>query len=1811
MITLHPAKADDFSTLGYGALLPTECKVEEQAGGMYQLTMTHPMDEDGRWWNLQKYNIIKAPAPVREVPRLVIDGQTEQGATITRRIYKVSTPQGGRLRLRKRASTSSKVISKYKPGTKVVQLSTSGSWSKVAVCKGGATGWMWTAYLQYVETKTESAPKADAPDRVIEPRQVRDQLFRISKVETDDAAGLVRVTALHIAYDLAGNAIKGGLELENVAANTAVTQILAKANDEHPFEIFCGVTGTVSGDFTGKSVAAALWGDEGIVEQTGARLVRDNFDIFILPDEERDLGVEIRHGKNLTGAIAYEDVSGILTRIIPVGKDKKGNRIGLDAPGYVESPRAANIPVIRSQEIEYDVQIGQDGISNATQAKAKLKELAEADFANGADGSVVGLDVDFVQLENTREYAEYADLQTVHLYDTVHVVSGKSGIRAGVRMTGYIYDVAGDVPRYEDVTLGEITDMETTVYGYDIVSGSTPGTKLINGTVTGEKIRNATIDYAKIAQAAVEQLCADSITAVRAHINELVTGSLTTDQLYADLAVIAAAQITAANIEKANIDWASIATLTTQIATIAKAQITTANIKDANIQWAEIADLTAKMAEIADAKIDDAEITTAQIKDLEATLADIVTAKIGTADIGFAQIKDLTAGTAIITEGVSGELYISRLAVTEANIVSLSVGQLIVKGEDGNFYAVSVDENGDVQTTLKQIGNADVKDLSINAGEKLIEGSITAACLNAEDIFADNAIIRQLIAANMDVGTLFANDAFISHLNTTDISGNEYLKLSVSNAVNSIDFGGRNLLTKTREFTPTSAAGTKIDDTYRDLAVRYLDCTALESGYQDLAQWSNVVYPEYGERYALSFYAKGSGNIETYFNGGTDCVKVKIVADSSSVRPSGDAALYVDSNGDATISALTVDADGNATLTVDSDGNATINAETYGDGKCVFELSEGWTRYWVTYECASTGTKTVGKNVVFRVNHGDKAYVCGAKLEKGSVATDWSPAPEDAEGEISSLKTRVSAAELKITPDAIAATVKENIEFGGRNLVLDSAVEKSSTKTSDESQMFPYWTLSDYGQTALGESGTEFTISFEAKASVDGAAFYACLRKASDSALFSSEGAAFNLSTSYQRYNAALKTYATETARFWPAMRANVASGTTYWVRNVKVEKGNVATDWSPAPEDAEGEIDALDTRVSEAELKITPTAIVSTVTSSETYKALSNTVDTAKSTANTAKSTAETAQSTANSAKSKADENESDIAALETRVSEAEVRITPDAIAATVKEKIELGGRNYILNSRETFEAQGAETELATVKIGDTASKETALSLFGETVTVSFDWEHTVTAGTATLMFNYKFNGVKAFTADVAATGHYENTFQLEAIDTPPDWANANVLYVYGTFTGTVKIRNLKLEKGNKATDWSPAPEDAADSVYVDSSYSKVEINKDRVRIVSTQMEVAVPSADGEDDVMRVDKDGVHAEVVETDMVLSDSVVSTQSAAYYTPTDAGALAEILEELSGKHLTGETFIDCQNITSGSFELRNLSGPGSVQCIRGGTMNGLTIAHCTCAIYVSGMTFSTGGTGAVIENSERVYFTNCVFNADVGVQLGVGWGARARMEACTGTCTKLATLTYNSELDLLGSSKPTGTLEVQGGSQVYNATSDPNFTAPSSGSVPTTQVATVSLSPTSTSTSGHSGLGSKLYQGRYSSSQSFRKGVMLFTLPSDLTSAENIESATLTIKRIAGVGGGGSVVAQIRCYDEPGTLYASKSVQNGQTVSIDVTSAVKAMKANNKTGLMLYNPDTTLVGSKSYTTGYARFAGKGESGAPVLKVTYKK
>ena len=837
MICVYPADCTDFSNNGLGAVTPMSCTVTETLNGEWELTLVHDIDERGKWTRLSEGCILRAPVPAAMTPSVDLVTQQYQTSTYDVQIYKITT-KSGPLHLRSGTGTNYKILGKYKKGREVIVLNkTTSSWYEVTA-PDGKHGYMASQYLTFQRTETQVVQtNVGFHNQVIEARQLRDQPFRIYRVVPE--LDKVTVYARHIFYDLLDNMVKS-LKPSPSAVGASVVQSLSGAClSPHDFSFYSDLTSTAEDvEWENVNPVEAMLGENGLVSKYGAELARDWYDVFLVRRVGNDTDVSIREKKNLTG-ISYDvDETDVVTRIMPTGEDADGNilylpELYIDSPNLnaYTHPKWIHLPVSEAKEV-----IDGDEPKSKTQCYAEMRKAAQAEFDADCDLPTVTLKVDFINCSDAEEYKQYAALTDIFLGDSVRVVARRIGVEMSMRMTQYTYDCL--TRKYTSVALGTAADTleGSMISSRQLPSGVISGSKLaINSVGTGQlqsgsvgslqvkmaaiqtaHIQNAAITKAKIAEATIGELNATAITAISAKIQELAAKNITTDELYAALASIAVAQITAANIEKANINWADIGELAAQIATIAQAQITAANIESAAIDWAAIKDLNAEIAKIAKAQItaaniesaaidwaaikdlnaavakialaqlttaniNNAEIDWASIGQLQADIARLVNANIQTADIDWAQIKDLTAGTAIIEKGVNGKLYVADLAVTEANMASLTVGELIIKGTDGCFYALSIAENGTVTTEKKSVGDADISDNSVSGG-KLIEKTITARELNVASIFADEALVGAITAANIDVSSLFAAEAFISQLNAMDISGNESLRLVVDAA---------------------------------------------------------------------------------------------------------------------------------------------------------------------------------------------------------------------------------------------------------------------------------------------------------------------------------------------------------------------------------------------------------------------------------------------------------------------------------------------------------------------------------------------------------------------------------------------------------------------------------------------------------------------------------------------------------------------------------------------------------------------------------------------------------------------------------------------------------------------------------------------------------------------------------------------------------------------------------------------------------------------------------------------------------------------
>lgn len=150
----------------------------------------------------------------------------------------------------------------------------------------------------------------------------------------------------------------------------------------------------------------------------------------------------------------------------------------------------------------------------------------------------------------------------------------------------------------------------------------------------------------------------------------------------------------------------------------------------------------------------------------------------------------------------------------------------------------------------------------------------------------------------------------------------------------------------------------------------------------------------------------------------------------------------------------------------------------------------------------------------------------------------------------------------------------------------------------------------------------------------------------------------------------------------------------------------------------------------------------------------------------------------------------------------------------------LEIGGRNLILNSAKLSASglgsnDGSRAEYRAINVGQSYMNVPN----GTEVVISFDLEMTVnTANPSLIIYNGNYNSPKTFdqkrldfVASAGTTIKQRCSVVTVVRDRVSPTIDNNVIEFYSTYgtSNWFKITNLKLEKGNQATDWTPAIED------------------------------------------------------------------------------------------------------------------------------------------------------------------------------------------------------------------------------------------------------------------------------------------------------------------------------------------------------------------------------------------------------------------
>lgn len=713
-IYVYPQNCDDFTTFGLvGALTPISCVFEEEANGMSEITLEHPIDAFGRFAALEPNNLLVVDVPVRTTPE--IDGNkivtsveqytvmpSAQSSKTQRTLYKkYSKKSGGKKKIKVLPGGTSVIV--------VKKTASDAEWVKVKTRYG--TGWIRAAVLENKITYT-IADNSQSIESVQPAWTVKPQVFRIYAVEKKLLS--VIVSARHITYDLLYNITN----YKNVGNATCIDALAGIMNncvssiadeDGAEFEAFTNLATERAGvNWTRTNPIDALLNPEtGLTALYGAALVRDNWEMYVLHDPGLNRGVTVEYGKNMTGITYTENYDSIVTRIIPVGETKDGEDLMLDGVQYVDSPNIGLYPVIYTQELRCEgCKVGDDKLTTA-QARAKMRAQAQAVFDNGGDMPTIEMDVDFVNLGDTAEYAQFKDLERLFLWDYVLVRHKLLGIDVTSRIVSIRWDCL--LERMDGMSIGAVgkTLANTGITTWQIPTGFS-GNKIASGTISAPALGEDIIS--------ARHVQADTFTSEKASIgtltavNAAVANLKVTDELYANFAHVfelVANQIKAGNVETDNFA----------------------------AQMATIASLSSSVA-----------------------------------DIGYAHVKDLEADEAIITDGVAKSLYINRLSVTSANILNATLGNLIVKGSDGLYYRIVVTSDGKIGTERADVSTDENGKPIAPVGQQIIEKTINAEEINGQNFKGQKAIFEDIFTSALSAGQITANEAVLASAVIPDLS---------------------------------------------------------------------------------------------------------------------------------------------------------------------------------------------------------------------------------------------------------------------------------------------------------------------------------------------------------------------------------------------------------------------------------------------------------------------------------------------------------------------------------------------------------------------------------------------------------------------------------------------------------------------------------------------------------------------------------------------------------------------------------------------------------------------------------------------------------------------------------------------------------------------------------------------------------------------------------------------------------------------------------------------------------------------------------
>lgn len=271
----------------------------------------------------------------------------------------------------------------------------------------------------------------------------RTQPFRIYKIATPIDGKLV-VKARHISYQL-------NFITVSPFATTSCTGALAglenHAASDCPFAVWTDISSNAAFRLsTPSSFRNCLGGIDGsVLDIFGGEYEWDRYEVKLHRCRGADHGVHITYGKNLTDFRMEKNIENVITGVHPYWQNSETGEV-TELPEKVVLMEQRSVPYQKFSVLDctagFQDKPTAEMLRNYAQEYLKNTSLTEPQ---------VDIDIDFIQLWNTPDYADVVEAEQVSLCDTVHVFISKLGIEVSSKVTETEYDVL--LERYKSITL--------------------------------------------------------------------------------------------------------------------------------------------------------------------------------------------------------------------------------------------------------------------------------------------------------------------------------------------------------------------------------------------------------------------------------------------------------------------------------------------------------------------------------------------------------------------------------------------------------------------------------------------------------------------------------------------------------------------------------------------------------------------------------------------------------------------------------------------------------------------------------------------------------------------------------------------------------------------------------------------------------------------------------------------------------------------------------------------------------------------------------------------------------------------------------------------------------------------------------------------------------------------------------------------------------------------------------------------------------------------------------------------------------------